>query len=150
MVMVSENKLLAKSTNHKYWDKFMINKVVFVEAKFKPVGKIKTVSIPTGEKKKGFFGGEKEVMTKEKRWEQTGWSDCEIDGGQLSEDLQRAISNLNDEGYEVVSVSPVVSAKYDYRWEQQKGASSWGGSGYGYGYGYSYTEGLTVVAKKIG
>lgn len=127
----------------------MINKVVFVEAKFKPVGKVQAVKVPTGEKKKGLFGVEKDVMTKEQRWEQTGWSDCEIDGGQLSEDLQNAILNLNNEGYEVVSVSPVTSAKYNYEWAQQKGGVDHGGSGYGYGYGYSYTEGFTVVAKKI-
>lgn len=127
----------------------MINKVVFVAAKFKPIGKVKTVKVPTGEKKKGIFGGEKDVMVKEKNWEQTGWSDCEIDGGLLSENLQVAILNLNEEGYEVVSVTPVTSAKYDYKWNQQKGASQWGGSGFGYGYGYSYTEGLTIVAKKI-
>lgn len=128
----------------------MLNKVVYVAARFKEVGKIKTVKVPTGEKKKGFFGGEKDVLTKEQRWEQTGWSDCEIDGGRLAEDLQAAIANLNEEGYEVVSLTPVCSGKYDYQWAQQKGASNWGGSGYGYGYGYSYTEGITIVAKKIG
>ncbi|QIA65718.1 hypothetical protein GT360_19550 [Vibrio astriarenae] len=127
----------------------MINKVVFVEAKFKPVGKINTIMVPSGEKKKGLFGGEKDIMTEERSWEQTGWSDCEIDGGKLSEDLQNAIMSLNKEGYEVISVTPVTSAKYKYDWDQQKGRRDYGGSGYGYGYGYSYTEGLTIVAKKI-
>jgi len=127
----------------------MMNKIVYVEAKFKPVGKVKTVKVPTGEKKKGFFGGDKDVMTKEKRWEQTGWSDCEVDGGLLAEDLHAAIANLNDEGYEVVSVAPVTSGKYDYRWEEHRGGNSHGGSGYGYGYGFSYTEGFTIVGKRI-
>jgi hypothetical protein len=127
----------------------VINKVMYIEAKFKPVGKIRTVKVPTGEKRKGWFGGEKDVMTKEQRWEQTGWSDCEIDGGCLAEDMQSAIRNLNDEGYEVVSITPVSSGKYEYKWAQQKGSSNCGGSGFGYGYGFSYTEGLTIVAKKI-
>ena len=126
-----------------------MNKIVYVEAKFKPIGKIKTVKVPTGEKKKGFFGGEKDVTTKEKRWEQTGWSDCEVDGGLLAEDLHSAVANLNDEGYEVVSVTSVSSGKYDYQWAQQKGASDVGGSGYGYGYGFSHTEGMIIVARKV-
>lgn len=124
-----------------------MNKVVFVKARFKPVGETIKVKVPTGEKKKTWFGGEKDVMVKEKRWEQTGWSDCEIDGTRLSKDLQAAINDLNSDGYEVISVSPIESGsyegKYDYKYSDN------GGYGYGYGYGFSYTEGITVIAKKI-
>jgi len=34
-----------------------MNKVVYVPAFFKPTGKEVTKKVPTGEKKKGFFGG---------------------------------------------------------------------------------------------
>jgi hypothetical protein len=39
-----------------------MNKVIYVKAFFKPVGKNVKVQVPTGEKKKGFLGREKDVM----------------------------------------------------------------------------------------
>lgn len=121
----------------------MKNITKFVQAKFKPVGKEVTVKVPTGEFSKGLFGGQKEIMRKETRWEQTGWSDKEIDGWQLQEDVQSEITELNDNDYEIVSITPITSANYN--WE--KGPQGDVG-GYGYGYGYSYTEGVMIVAKK--
>lgn len=35
----------------------MMNKVVFVQAYFAPIGKQQMVKVPTGEKKKDFFWG---------------------------------------------------------------------------------------------
>lgn len=84
----------------------MMNKVVYIEAKFKPEGKIKTINVPTGEKKKGFFGS-KEITKSQEQWEQTGWSDSEVDGERLSDDLNKAVKKLNNEGYEVISVTPI-------------------------------------------
>ena len=125
-----------------------MNKVVYVNSYFKPLGKTKTVKVPTGEKTKGFFGGEKDVTRKEKQWEQTGWSDCQIDGERLAADIEKAIESLNAEGYELVSVSEAISGNYS--WQTNNGRHSGGGGwGYGYGYGYSYTEGVTIVAKKM-
>jgi len=103
------------------------------------------VKVPTGEKKKGFFGGEKDVTRKEEKWEQTGWSDCEIDGKKLANDISEAIDGLNSEGYEVVTISETLSGSYDFKWATTGGQSN---AGYGYGYGYSYTEGVTIIAKK--
>lgn len=125
-----------------------MNKVVYVEAFFKPIGKVKTVKVATGEKAKGFFGGEKDVMRKEERWEQTGWSDSEIDGFRLAEDVGNAVGALNREGYEVVSVSDVTSGRYNWKYETSGGAGASGGWGYGYGYGYSITEGVMIIARK--
>lgn len=124
-----------------------MNKVLYIDAHFKPVGKIKTIKVPTGEKKKGLFWGEKDVTRKEKQWEQTGWSDCEIDGERLAQDIERAINSLNSNGYEVVSITPTTSGTYS--WSYKTGGSTQAGWGYGYGYGYSYTEGVTIIAKKI-
>ena len=123
-----------------------MNKVVYVNSYFKPVGKTKMVKVPTGEKKKGFFGGEKDVTRKEEKWEQTGWSDCEIDGEELANDILAAIDALNSEGYEVVTISEVLSGSYDFKWGTTGGRSN---AGHGYGYGYSYTEGVNIIAKKI-
>jgi hypothetical protein len=119
-----------------------------VEAFFKPVGKEVTVKVPTGETKTGFFGGEKEVMRKEQQWQQTGWSNREIDGRRLAKDIAAATEKLNSEGYEIVGIESVISGAYDYKYEVKFGGINHGGGGYGYGYGYSYTEGVTIVARK--
>jgi len=128
-----------------------MNKVVHVPAFFEPVGKNKTTKVPTGEKKKGFFGGEKDVTKKETKWEQTGWSDSKIDSELLATDLSKIVESLNNDGYEVVTVTPITSG--NYKWEYKVTGSRRdnhcaGGGGYGYGYGYSYTNSLIIVAKK--
>ncbi|WP_180146328.1 hypothetical protein [Desulfoluna butyratoxydans] len=127
-----------------------MNKVVHVPAFFEPVGKNITVNVPTGEKKKGFFGGEKDITRKETKWEQTGWSDCRIDSERLANDLSEAISTLNQEGYGIVSVTPITSGSYDFKYRTKSGGNQDNGyGGYGYGYGYSFTSSLIVTAIKI-
>lgn len=137
----------------------MVNKVVYINAYFKPVGKYVTVNVPTGETKKGFFGGEKPVCAKQQQWQQTGWSDCLIDGVRLSKDIAGAVDSLNQDGFEVVSVTPITSGAYCYQYSAQGITSSprilletekvSGGGSYGYGYGYSFTEGVTLIARKV-
>ena len=122
-----------------------MNKVVYVNSFFKPVFETKTMEVPTGEKTKGFWG-EKDVMRKEEKREQTGWSDCQIDGERLATDIEQAVQTLNAEGYEVISVTMITSGSY--HWATRSAGINNGGYGWGYGYGYSYTEGATIVAKK--
>jgi hypothetical protein len=127
-----------------------LNKVIYVPAFFEAVGKDKTIKVSTGEKKKGFFGGEKDVTRKESQWEQTGWSDCRIDSQKLSNDLADVVSGLNNDGYEIVSVTPITSGAYNWKFNVTSGGNqNQGYGGYGYGYGYSYTNSLIVTAKKI-
>ncbi|ANU38708.1 hypothetical protein [Vibrio scophthalmi] len=121
-----------------------MNKVVYVKAGFKPVGRTKIVNIKTGEKTKGIFG-EKDVVRQEERWENTGFSKREIDGKRLAWDIEAAVGSLNTEGYEVVSVVMVTSG--DYAWNTVDARN--GGVLGAYGYGYSYTEGAIITAKKI-
>ncbi|AOW84091.1 TPA: hypothetical protein AB5H59_004042 [Vibrio mimicus] len=135
-----------------------MEKVVLVKSYFAPIGKEVTVKVPTGEKKSGFFGGEKEVYRNEKRWEQTGYSDCIVDSKRLAADLQRAIDNLNRDGFSVKMITPVISGDYSYKYQAQGISSSKrilsetesvkGGASFGYGYGYSYTDSLLVIAEK--
>ena len=127
-----------------------MNKVLHVPAYFAPIGKEKTVKVPTGEKTTGFFGGEKDVMRKEKQWVQTGYSDCKIDSERLSKDLHSAIESLNNNGYEVVSVTSVISGDYSWKYDTSSGGTNGNGyGGYGYGYGFSFTDSLLVIAKKV-
>lgn len=121
-----------------------MNKVVFVQAYFAPIGKNQVVKVPTGEKKKGLFGNETDVTRDETRWVQTGFSDTLIDTVRLEKDMQQIVENLNKDGYEVVSVTSVNSGAYNYEYKKEAGAA-WG---YSYGYGYSYTDGLMIVARK--
>ncbi len=135
-----------------------MNKVVYVKAYFSPVGKNIEIKVPTGETKKGLFGGEKKVTKKETRWEQTGFSDTHIDGERLAEDLQTTINTLSDEGYSITHITPVISAAYDYKYQAQgvtstprilsDGEAVSGGASFGYAYGYSYTDSLIVVAER--
>ena len=101
--------------------------------------------------KKGLFGGEKEVKRTEMQWVQTGWSDKEIDGKRLAKDIASAVSQLNIQGYDIVSITEVTSGKYSYEYKctlvNAFEISRTGG--WGYGYGYSYTEGVIIIAKKI-
>lgn len=105
------------------------------------------MEVPTGEKKKDLFRREREVMVQETRWEQRGWSDREIDGERLAEDLAQLTHELNEDGYEVINVVPIISGAYHWQYESQ-GVTSRprmflgteavsGGGGYSYGYGFS-------------
>lgn len=121
-----------------------MNKVVYVSSYGKPIGKNVTKKVSTGETKQDFFGDEQQITKKVTEWEQTGCSDCQIDGERLSKDIQLAIEQLNNDGYEVVTVTSITSGNYNYK---TTGTGHHGDSGYGYG--YSYTEGVTIIGKKI-
>lgn len=128
-----------------------MNKIVYVPAFFKPVYKKVTKKVPTGEKKKGLFGGEKDILEKITEDEMSGYSDKHVDGERLSQDISNVVADLNNNNYEVISVMPVTSGEYDYKYNliEPSLATQLGGAGAGYGYGYSYTEGVTIIAKKI-
>lgn len=135
-----------------------MQKVVLIKSYFRPIGKEVTKKIPTGETKKGLFGGDKKVYRKEKQFEKTGYSDCLIDSERLANDLEMTIDTLNRDGFIVKSITPVTSGNYSYEYQSQGISSSKrilsetesvsGGASYGYGYGYSYTDSLIVLAEK--
>ena len=128
----------------------IVNKTVYVSSSFKPVGKEVKVKVLTGEKKKGFFGGDEEITRTEIQWEQTGYSDCEIDGNRFTNDIQEAILGLNSDGYVVTSITPIISGRYNYQY-QANGTridNHCSGGGFSYGYGYSITEGVVIVGQK--
>jgi hypothetical protein len=120
----------------------MLNKVVYVPSKFKRTGKMVTKRVDSGERTKGFFG-ESIVYKHIEEWEDTGFSDCAVDGELLSKDIETSINELNKEGYEVLTITPVISGDHRATYSTRERTS------YGYGYGYSYTSGMTIIAKKI-
>lgn len=86
----------------------MKNKTIFVQAHFI--------------NKTGFFGGDKPTD--------------KIDAEKLNNDLQLEVSQLNADGYKVLSITPITSGNDNFR------------NGVGYGYGYGYTDGLIILAEK--
>lgn len=131
-----------------------MNKIVYVKAHFRPMGENVEIEVSTGQFEKGFFGKEKEIKAKVVEWRQTGWSDSQIDGELLSDNIAEAVRGLNNDGYEVQSILPIISGAYDFKYEYKAahhsgGLFEGGGWGYGYGYGYSFTEGVTIIARKI-
>jgi hypothetical protein len=91
-------------------------KTVFIKAKFEPTG-------------------QKIGITE---------SDSEIDGYQLSVDVQKAISLLATDGYEIVSMEQVISGRYQSKFKE----AGFSGTDGGWGYGYSFTEGMIILARK--
>jgi len=77
--------------------------------------------------------------------EKKGNSACEVDGQRLAKDIDAQVRRLDDEGFRVVAVTPVISGDYSY--EHDETASGDCCSGWGYGYGFSFTEGVVIVAE---
>ena len=121
-----------------------MNKLVYVKARFKPVGCEIEVQEPTGETRQGLFG-KKEVFRRKKKWKQTGWSDKEIDGMQLAQDIDKVVDELNGQGYEVISITPITSGAYSYKILPTFGSQC----DAAYGYGFSYTKGVVILARKV-
>jgi len=121
-----------------------MNAVTLVPAHFAPLTKDKQVKVATGETTKGMFGGSKPVYETRTEQVQTGTSDCRIDDARLARDLAQSVRDLNDKGWEVVTVTPVFSGRHDADLKLLQGC------GAGYGYGYSYTSSLVIVARHVG
>ncbi len=60
----------------------------------------------------------------------------EVDGDQLAQDVEDVCNTFIQDGYEIVSITPVISGSNNYK------------NGVGFGYGFGYTSGVVVVAKK--
>lgn len=122
-------------------------KTLWIQAKWQKKGRWDEYEEPTGEIKKGIFGGEKPVMVKKKRWVETNEnSDRWIDGKKLAEDMQATMNSLEQEGFEIIGLSEVLSGNYS--WTEY--ASGLGNSAVSTcaSWGFSTTEGIIITAKK--
>jgi hypothetical protein len=127
---------------------------VFIPAHFKPITKDVIENIPTGETKKNWLGSEKVITEKVSTHKIVGWSDSEIDGEKLANDINIEINKLNNLNAKVISITPITSGRYNFQYNSQGITSSKrifsetekvsGGGSYGYGYGYSFTEGVLI------
>lgn len=90
-------------------------KTLWIQARWQKKGKWDEYEESTGEVKKGIFGGEKPVMVKKRRWVETNEnSDSVIDGKRLAEDMQTAMNSLEQEGFEIIGLSEVLSGNYNW------------------------------------
>ena len=79
------------------------------------------------------------------------YSTCKIDIERLDTDLQQAIASLNQQGYKVMQITPVLSGDFAFKDHFSdphllgNGVSTEGG----YGYGFSYTDSLIILAEQV-
>lgn len=79
------------------------------------------------------------------------YSTCKIDSERLNADLEQAITALNQQGYKVMQITPVISGDFAFKDHFSdphllgNGVSTEGG----YGYGFSYTDSLIVLAEQV-
>lgn len=122
-------------------------KTVWIDAYFKKKGRWETYEEDTGDIKKGLFGGEKPVVVKKKRWiELDEYRDDIINGAELSRNTEKVLNQLESEGFDVLSITPVISGSYG--WQPYSKSVGIGSADTCASYGYSYTEGFIVIAKK--
>ncbi|SUH09227.1 membrane protein [Salmonella enterica subsp. enterica] len=87
------------------------------QATSNPIYKEVTVKVPTGNTKRflGFIDIEEKIRKKEVV--QEGWSDCQVDGERLNEDITRTVDKLNQDGFEVISITPVTSGNWGFKYD---------------------------------
>lgn len=120
------------------------------------LGEYKTREVETGETTKSWLGKEKPKTEKRKEWVGNGnFSDATVDGNKTSELLNNKIAELEEQGYDIINISPVESGNWKYQHDGLLNQTTsflskrktYGG-GWGYGYGYGYTSGYLILANK--
>lgn len=135
-------------------------KTIFIPAQFKPITKQSLVKTPTGERKRNWLGIEKDVYETKLTDTIIRYSDCEIDGNKLTEDVNTELEKWGEKLIRIISLTPISSGRYNYSYNNSKIESStrvfgntekvFGGGSYGFGYGFSYTEGIMICIEVEG
>ncbi len=122
------------------------------------IGEWKTTKIKTGTKKikrtQGVFNKKEVVVEKPiyettRRWVTSGKrSDVQIDADDFGLKIATACNELDQDGYDVVEMIPILRGNYQYQKDKgilQKGSGTIGQS---ISFGYSITDGVTIIAKR--
>ncbi len=112
----------------------------------------KTVTKTKGVFKKKEIEVEEPVIETREEWVPTGeFSDTNIDMDDLSRRITDACNGLDEKGYDVLSITPILEGRYSYKTRAggtgNVATGSTGGWGWGYGYGYSLTDGVVIIGK---
>lgn len=140
----------------------MKTKSIWIEAPFKETGHWETEKVKVGTKtvqiNRGLF---KEKIVEEKQGvyeERKTWivdtvSDTEVDFEKLNELINDTLITLENEGYEVLTVTPLttqVSREYDVPFYFYGGNTGNGVQGKGtFRETIGYTAGVNIIAKKL-
>lgn len=122
-----------------------MNRIVYVPAHFVEQGRYEKVEVPTGKSETGMFGIKRPITRTEERFVKTGSSDCDIHAARLADDLSKAVAQLNHDGYEVVTITPITTGRHHAEVLTEFGQGIEGGLGYG----YSFTKGLIITARRV-
>ncbi|MGM0421660.1 MAG: hypothetical protein ACQEQL_01020 [Pseudomonadota bacterium] len=74
-------------------------------------------------------------------------SDNLIDGDLTGQNVEDACNALAMDGYEVISVTPLLRGAHQHQYSAGALQKGTGPSGFGYGYGYSITDSIVVLGK---
>jgi|AntRauTorckE6833_2_1112554.scaffolds.fasta_scaffold14410_4 hypothetical protein len=74
-------------------------------------------------------------------------SDNLIDSDLAGQSVEDACNTLAMDGYEVISVMPLLRGEHQHQYSAGALQKGTGPSGFGYGYGYSVTDSIIVLGK---
>ena len=117
-------------------------KTHFIQSTFGKAIRQQTRSIDTGETKKILFIEHKIKEQHTEMIETDISSDSRIDGIALSNAVNKKLSELENNGHKLISITPITSGNYDFQYKETPTKNT---QSYGYGYGFSYTEGLLIT-----
>lgn len=89
-------------------------KVIHVKSKTIPIYGDVVKTVKTGKTFRQ-YGKLHEETTQEVVHGIKGYSESEIDGEELSKDIESKMNSLVSDGYEIVNIMPITSGKFDYR-----------------------------------
>jgi hypothetical protein len=73
-----------------------------------------------------------------------GKSPCRIDGAKLAQDMKTAMEALQDQGYEILHITEVLSGTYGYHPYSNSSLSA----DTAVSFGWSFLEGVVITARK--
>lgn len=91
---------------------------------------------------------ERPVFETVEEWVPTGQpSDTEVDVDDFGQRIAIACNDLHEEGYDVISINPVLRGVYGHNHNAGVIEDGTGLGGWGYGFGYSITDSVVIVGK---
>lgn len=73
-----------------------------------------------------------------------------VDGARFATDTENVLNQLESEGYDIVSITPVISGRYNWQKYDSGGSAATGArsSATCASWGYSMTDGVMITAQK--
>lgn len=88
------------------------------------------------------------VYESERQWVPTGkQSDVQIDAEHFGQMIENACNDLHSEGYDIISITPIVRGNYQYKEQSGILKKGTGSIGHSFGFGYSVTDGVVIIGK---